>query len=168
MVIGYATEAHLFIQDLNQSPFNIGCSIALPNFTLENTLDLNERYGRPVTKRQDIEDLQSLVGGQPLLTRRVFDAVARGRTDIATILATADSDDGLFDDHLKRVLISVSQLPVVWAALAQSLESPNLPDSQGLQKLVAAGILARKSGGGHVLPCALYQRYLARYVKGAA
>ena len=47
IVIGYATEVHLFIKDLNQSPFNVGRRIDLPKFTLDETSDLNERYGRP-------------------------------------------------------------------------------------------------------------------------
>ena len=38
MAIVRATEPHLFIQDLNQSPFNLGTKIALQDFTGEQVL----------------------------------------------------------------------------------------------------------------------------------
>lgn len=162
LVIGYATEVHLFIKDLNQSPFNVGCRIDMPMFSLENTIDLNERYGSPIKQRQDVELLYGLVGGQPFLTRRALDVVASGRSTIAALLANADKDDGPFGDHLKRILVSVSQLRPVWDALVESLTSPDLTDSEALYRLTAAGILVRR-GRKFELVCDLYRRYLGRY-----
>jgi hypothetical protein len=34
LAIAYSTEAHLFITDVNQSPFNVGTRLALEDFTL--------------------------------------------------------------------------------------------------------------------------------------
>src|SRR5208283_2041067 len=39
--IAYATEARLFITDLNQSPFNIGTRLALEDFTALQAAELN-------------------------------------------------------------------------------------------------------------------------------
>jgi len=161
-VIGYATEAHLFIKDLNQSPFNVGCRIDIPMFSLANTSDLNERYGTPIRRPQDVEALQNLLGGQPFLTRRALEILASGQMTIETLLAEADQEDGPFSDHLKRILVSVTQLRAVWDALVSSLSTPDLTDSEGLQRLVAAGILVRK-GRNFELVCELYKRYLARH-----
>ena len=44
LAIAYATEAHLFITDLNQSPFNVGTRIILEDFTLEQITELNHRW----------------------------------------------------------------------------------------------------------------------------
>jgi len=44
MAIAYATEAHLFITDVNQSPFNVGTRLTVEDFTLSQVADLNERY----------------------------------------------------------------------------------------------------------------------------
>src|SRR5262249_39337359 len=44
VVIGYATEAHLFIQDLNQSPFNVGRQLELENFNIDEMENLNKRH----------------------------------------------------------------------------------------------------------------------------
>jgi hypothetical protein len=164
LVIGYATEAHLFIRDLNQSPFNVGCALRMTMFTLENTRDLNERYGEPLKQEEDLIALHRLVGGQPFLIRRAFDVLSRGTVDFQTLVAQAHLDDGPFGDHLKRVLVSVSQLPFVWEAIRTSFSEVSFPDSEGVHRLVAAGILIRNSQGGYDLPSELYVRYLGRFV----
>ncbi len=165
VVIGYATEAHLFIQDLNQSPFNVGRQIALQPFNLDQVWDLNERYGNPLRIRTDAETLHGLVGGQPFLTRRALDVLARGQMDFQTLLATADRDDGPFGDHLKRILISVMQLPSVFQALKQSMTHPDMTSqTDGFQRLLAAGVLKQVADNRVVLSCELYRQYLAAHV----
>jgi len=164
VVIGYATEAHLFIQDLNQSPFNVGRQIPLQSFNLDQTSDLNARYGSPLTRRADVEQLQALVGGQPFLTRRALDVVARGQMDFATLMATADRDDGAFGDHLKRILVSVTQLPTVMQALKTSLTDSTVSQADGYQRLIAAGVLKLTPDNRLTVACELYRRYLTQHV----
>lgn len=164
VVIGYATEAHLFIRDLNQSPFNVGYRLDLLPFSLENLQDLNRRYGSPLSSNQ-LGVLSELLGGQPYLSRRAFELVANGQKTFDSLVRDADKENGPFADHLKRVLVSITQLPEVWTALVQSLTNPNLPDTEGLQRLVAAGVLVRTEDGRYELPCELYRRFLARYVQ---
>jgi len=165
VVIGYATEAHLFIQDLNQSPFNVGRQLPLQLFTLEQTSDLNRRHGSPLTAAE-VSEMQNLLGGQPFLTRRAFDVLARKNMDFPTLMHTADRDDGPFGDHLKRMLISVSQLPEVLQAMRASLDSPKISDSEGYHRLLAAGIVQQGSDNKVTYRNALYPRYLALHVKG--
>jgi hypothetical protein len=80
-------------------------------------------------------------------------------------MATADSDEGPFGDHLKRLLLSVTQIPAVLAALTDSLSTPEIRDSEGLHSLVAAGVLIKKSVHGYELPNELYRRYLRRHLQ---
>ena len=165
VVIGYATEAHLFIQDLNQSPFNVGRSIALQPFNLDQVWDLNERYGSPLKSRSQAEALHLLVGGQPYLTRMALDTVARGLANFDQLMATADRDDGPFGDHLKRILISVMQLPEVFAALKASLLQPEMTaQTDGFQRLVSAGVLRLNNANQPALACELYRKYLSQHV----
>ncbi len=165
VVIGYATEAHLFIQDLNQSPFNVGRQIPLQPFNLDQLWDLNERYGSPIKSRTDAEALHQLVGGQPFLTRRALDVLARAQMDFPTLMATAEREDGAFGDHLKRILISVSQLPSVYQALKESLTHPEMTtQTDGFQRLLAAGVLKQTPDNRIVLSNELYRRYLSTHV----
>ena len=86
----------------------------------------------------------ALVGGQPFLLRRALDVLARGSMDLPTLLASADREDGPFGDHLKRILMSVSQLPEVMAAIRASSHQPDLRDTPGYSRLSPPG----SSGSG--------------------
>jgi len=163
VVIGYATEAHLFIQDLNQSPFNVGRQLPLKNFTVDQTADLNERYGSPLTPAQ-VQRACELVGGQPFLTRRTLDVLARKTMDFDTLLETSTRDDGPYGDHLKRILISVSQMPAVLDALRVSITNPDFHESEGVYRLIASGVAQQTAGNKITLMCELYRNYLSAHV----
>lgn len=163
VVLGYATEAHLFIQDLNQSPFNVGRQIELQDFDQEAVLELNRRYDSRL-KPEEVAQLMELNGGQPFLVRRALDVVARGATTFEQLMSTADRDDGPFGDHLKRVLISVSHIPEVLLALQASLQNPELGETDGYHRLLAAGIVRQTSSRSIELRCLLYLKYLQHHL----
>src|SRR5207247_1731998 len=54
LAIAYATEAHLFITDMNQSPFNVGFKVSLQDFSWEQVADLNARYGEVLRHEAEI------------------------------------------------------------------------------------------------------------------
>ncbi len=67
LAIAYATEAHLFIADLDQSPFNIGTTVTLEDFTIEQIADLNLRYDSPLRDRAAAQGI-SRPGGRPAVS----------------------------------------------------------------------------------------------------
>lgn len=163
IVIGYATEAHLFIQDLNQSPFNVGRQLQLQPFTIAQVTELNTRHGS-IVKSDQMEELYNLTGGQPFLTRRAFEVLSQGRMDFKTLLETADTDEGAFGDHLKRILMSVSAMPSVLGALRQSLANPGLKDTDGFYRLLAAGVVTQTPDKQVAFRNDLYKRYLSSHL----
>jgi hypothetical protein len=165
VVIAYATEAHLLIQDINQSPFNVGRRIELKGFTLRQTEELNTRYGEPLRGIDQVAQIQELLDGQPFLTRAAFDVLLRSSGNLRSLLAGADLDEGPFGDHLRRVLVSVTQLSSVRSTVCRSLANEFIGASPEVNRLVAAGILVKNSAGNHVIRCPLYRRYLARHLK---
>jgi hypothetical protein len=46
LVLGHATDPALWIEDLNQSPFNVGDRLRLGDFTRDQVADLNDRHGK--------------------------------------------------------------------------------------------------------------------------
>ncbi|HLK59061.1 MAG TPA: AAA-like domain-containing protein [Chthonomonadaceae bacterium] len=160
VVISYATEAHLFIQDLNQSPFNVGRKLELEDFNLQQTVDLNGRYGSPLKSYQEVEQLHVLVAGQPFLTRKALDALATGKYDFANLLAEADRDDGPFNDHLKRILVSVSRLPAVMENVQLLLKGQAMTSRDAYYRLLASGVIKQGREGQANFRCELYARYL--------
>lgn len=63
LVIVHSTEPALFIQDLNQSPFNVGTALRLCDFDRDEILWLNARQGSPLKTAEQVESLTRLVGG---------------------------------------------------------------------------------------------------------
>jgi class 3 adenylate cyclase len=162
VVIAYATEAHLFIQDLNQSPFNVGRRFDLEEFDAHQVATLNVRSGSPLNGDREIETLMALVGGQPFLVRRAL-SVLRSGTSFSDLLKKADRSDGPFGDHLKRVLISVSKLEPVLAAVRSLLEGSPVADQDALYRLLSAGIIVQSDSGCQEFRNGLYKRYLAEH-----
>ena len=162
MVIAYATEAHLFIRDLNQSPFNVGVNVNLDDFSLEQTLHLNERYGNPVRTRFDMERLHSLLMGQPYLTRRALDSLAREQYGFDTLMHEAARDDGPFGDHLQRILLGVTSLENVTEFVRVTLKGDvNVRENRdAFHRLQAAGILRLSNDARIAFRCELYRIYL--------
>ena len=163
VIIAYATEAHLFIQDLNQSPFNVGRRLDLEDFNLQQIVDLNGRYGSPLKSYQDVETLHGLIGGQPFLTRRALDTLATGKMDLDTLNAQAIRDDGPFSDHLKRLLVAVTRLPAVVEYARALLSGSPKTDQDSYYRLLSAGIIKQTPEGKVIFRCALYQRYLEQH-----
>src|SRR5205823_8759257 len=92
LVIAYATEAHLFIADVNQSPFNVGTRVTLEDFTLEEVADLNDRCGAPLRDSGEVQRFYHLVGGHPYLVRRGLHAMASGGSDIGAMEMESEHD----------------------------------------------------------------------------
>jgi hypothetical protein len=113
----------------------------------------------------EVQALRGLVAGQPFLIRRALDTVKRGVMDFPALLSQADRDDGPFGDHLKRILVAVSQLAEVVEALKTSLENPQLKDAEGLHRLLAAGVVYKTGNNQIAFTCDLYRRYLGLHLK---
>jgi len=165
VAIAYATEAHLFISDLNQSPFNVGTRLTLEDFTLEDIAELNRRHGLPLSD-PELALLQSLVGGQPYLVRKAFQLVADKQMTFTDLTARAALDEGPFGDHLKRVLVSISSNPQLRQAAATVLYNKGPLEPEAFFRLRAAGVIAGDSPKAAKMRCDLYQTYLQEHLTG--
>jgi serine/threonine protein kinase len=120
LAISYATEAHLFITDVNQSPFNVGTLLTLQDFTLEQMAHLNALHGSPLRSELEVMRLQKLVGGHPFLAQCSFREFRRGVT-LEQLEATAAAEDGPFGDHLRRLRVMLGKDPKSMDAMVSVL-----------------------------------------------
>jgi hypothetical protein len=164
LAIAYATEAHLFITDLNQSPFNVGTRLALSDFDQAQVADLNRRYGSPLRTEGEISRFQSLIGGQPYLSCRGLDEMASQGMDIATFEVQAATEEGLFGDHLRRILFSLSQDHELIEAVRLVLRGGEVPSPETFYRLRGAGVIIGESAHNARLRCRLYGEYLSRHL----
>jgi DNA-binding SARP family transcriptional activator len=164
LAIAYATEAHLFISDLNQSPFNVGTRLTLEDFTQEQVAELNRRHGSPLRDPDEVARLFSLVGGHPYLVRRGLHEIVTRGLDIAAFEAQAGQDDGLFGDHLHRMRVSLSQDEALCESLRAVLRGESCPTPESFYRLRSAGVLSGTSIQDAQPRCQLYRIYLERHL----
>jgi serine/threonine protein kinase len=162
LAIAYATEAHLFITDLNQSPFNVGTRLVLGDFSFEEVRQLNERYGSPIREKALLERYFRLLSGHPYLAGRGFYEMVTGDLDLPALEDVADHDEGPFGDHLRRMLFSLSQDETLCEVVRGLLQGKPCRSTESFYRLRSAGIVAGDSASGAKLRCRLYTIYLER------
>jgi AAA-like domain len=141
LVVVHSTEVYIPL-NVNQSPFNVGLPIELPEFSFEQVQDLTQRHGLN-WKRSEIEQLMALVGGHPYLVRLALYHIAQGQITLEELLKTAPTEAGLYDDHLRRHLWTLQQHPELAAAFNQVVTANTPVELDSLQafKLHSMGLV---------------------------
>lgn len=164
LAIAYATEAHLFITDMNQSPFNVGTRLALDDFSVDQLAELNRRYGSPLRETEEVARYFRLVGGHPYLVRRGLHEMATQGTGLSDLESEADRDEGPFGDHLRRILVSLAHDPALCDVVRGILRSQPCPNAESFYRLRSAGIMSGDSARDVKPRCQLYSIYLERHL----
>jgi DNA-binding SARP family transcriptional activator len=164
LAIAYATEAHLFISDINQSPFNVGTRLSLADFTLEQVTELNRRYGSPLTSEPVVDRFYHLVNGQPYLTRRGLNDMVESGLKVETLEDLSARDEGPFGDHLRRILATVVHDPTVTDVVRGLLRGDGGVTQEMFYRLRSAGVLADGPAIAPRFRCAIYATYLTRHL----
>ena len=165
LAIAYATEAHLFITDVNQSPFNVGTRLTLEDFTFDQVADLNQRYGSPLKSTAELQRLFTLLGGQPHLVRRALNELAAGNVAFPQLLAGAAHDEGIFGDHLRRILVLLARDPELADAVRSVLQGRPCPSDTSFYRLRSAGVVEGDSPTRVQARCEIYALYLKAHLK---
>jgi hypothetical protein len=159
LVLVISTHPYLLIDDVNLSPFNVGLTISLQDFTPEQVTELNRRHSTPLTPAE-IPTLMELVGGHPYLVRQALYSLVCEDCSLSELQKSAIASDGLFGKHLRFYRHSLSQSPDLQQALTRIVRDQ---DSQGIEEILldrlAAVGLVRKSPQGWEPRCGLYQLY---------
>ncbi len=166
LAIAYATEAYLFIKDLNQSPFNVGTKLVLEDFTFDQTADLNRRYGSPLRDEQ-LRRFYQMVGGQPYLVRRGLNEIVSQNLSFDEFAASADNDDGAFGDHLRRILVLLNREPLLSQVVRDVVWGGPCSDYDTFYRLRSSGILSGSSKDDVGPRCELYEAYLKKHLNKA-
>ena len=162
LVMVISTHPYLLIDDVNLSPFNVGLTIRLRDFSLDQVEDLNGRHGNPLAQN-DIPRLMRLVGGHPYLVRQAYYTLVSERLSLADLLRVASSPEGPFGKHLLFYLHSLKKNPGLLAALGQFLRDQKLPDESLLERLAAVGLIQQEDGKWRPR-CGLYGEFFRRQV----
>lgn len=99
LVMVHSTEAYVPL-DINQSPFNIGLSIELPEFTHEQVFDLAQRHKLDWSDIE-VKSLVEMIGGHPFLVRLALYKIANREISLSELLQTAPTAAGIYSNHLQ-------------------------------------------------------------------
>ncbi len=157
-----STEPYQLIENLNQSPFNVGEVIDLNDFTLAEVAELNQRHRSPFTT-EGVNRLMGLLNGHPYLTRRALYLVASERLSVADLFAQATDDHGPFGDHLRYHLFRLHKQDALVQGLRQVIRNQSCQDEKVFFRLRGAG-LVRREGKAESPRCQLYADYFQEFL----
>ncbi|MDY6781725.1 MAG: AAA-like domain-containing protein [Cyanobacteriota bacterium] len=159
LAVVHSTEAYLPL-DINQSPFNVGVPIELPELTREEIGKLARKYGLNWSFTR-IEQLFQLVGGHPHLVQQAFvDCRNSPDRSVEEFLATAPTEAGIYGNYLRPLLLELrkdSDLGVAFKTVVTASNSVRLNPIQ-TYSLNRMGLV--QLSGNEVQPrCELYRQY---------
>jgi hypothetical protein len=165
LVIVHSTEVYVPL-NINQSPFNVGKNVELPEFDPAQVTDLARRYGLDGTARQ-VAALLELVGGHPYLLRKALYHLRRQDLGLEALIGVAATEGGIYGDHLRRHLYVLQDYPALAAAFRQVVNKERAVeiDAEAAFKLESMG-LVRLAGNGAIPRCAIYRSYFRDHLEG--
>ncbi|HEY0323038.1 MAG TPA: AAA-like domain-containing protein [Pyrinomonadaceae bacterium] len=162
LVLVTSTEPYQLIENLNQSPFNVGQVIELADFTAENVADLNLRHGSPLDAN-GLAQLMNLLGGHPYLVRRTLYLLASRRISSGELFARATDDRGPFGDHLRYHLFRIHDKQELIHGLQEVIRHQTCHDERVFFRLHGAGLVRRVDGRTVMPRCQLYADYFREH-----
>lgn len=164
LVIAHSTEPYLWIQDLNQSPFNVGYPIRLADFNAEQIEALNRQHGSPLKTNDELQQLLILLGGQPFLVRLAFYLLATNRWSLADLQNLMANDFGPFGDHLRRFIWGLQHNAPLKESLRQILRQQKCDDEMHFLRLRAVGLIKGETRDKVEMRCRLYEEYFKNHL----
>ncbi|NEO54699.1 MAG: hypothetical protein F6K54_17410 [Okeania sp. SIO3B5] len=165
LVLSYAPNTDIKINP-NQSPFNIGTVIELPEFTVEQVQQFAEIYQLNWDDFQ-VRELMNMVGGHPYLLELTFRSLQTfNDMTLEEVLETAPTKDGIYHSpHLQEYLAILKQhldLAKVFLSIIKG-EYLGEMESHGIKTLMNLG-LVKYQDGKVLVRCELYRLYFENYL----
>jgi hypothetical protein len=159
LILVHSTEIYVPL-NISQSPFNVGLSICLPEFTPAQVQDLAQLHGLDWSQGSETERLIAMVGGHPYRVRLALYHLASDELSLETLLQEAPTLSGIYSHHLRHQWTTLQQNPALLTALEQVVKSESGVCIEPIPayKLESMGVIKIK--GNQVFPsCELYRLY---------
>ncbi len=158
-LLSTSSEPRFFIDDLTQSPFNVGVRVALDAFTFEETLAFVRRYGF-IDQPGLTEKIMNYVGGRPYLVHLLLHHLTLEPARENDFFDAGTAGSGIFRPHIDRYLVKLQEQPDLALAMKSVLAGNGCKDVKLAGRLSAAGLVKEDADGGLICACQLYAAYL--------
>ena len=162
LVIAHSTEPYLWIQNIHQSPFNVGNAIRLDDFDFAQVSELNVRHGAPLKTEDEVRKLMELIGGQPYLVRQALYTLVTNKWDMTQLQKVAVEETGPFADHMRRHMWLLQANQDLKSTMQQVLHNGACNEELHFERLKAAGLVQGTTRHAVHMRCQLYERYFSR------
>ena len=162
-VIVHSTDVYVPLK-INQSPFNIGLAMQLPEFTNEQVLDLAKRHGfawaEGVAGIEYLQPLMEMVRGCPSLIRLALYHLKQPGMSLNQLLEDAPTMTGIYGNRLRKILLTLRSHPDLAHIFYQIVQSHDPLEFEAITvyRLENMGLVRLK--GNQVEPvCELYRQF---------
>ncbi|AUB36924.1 putative ATPase, archaeal AAA+ ATPase superfamily [Nostoc flagelliforme CCNUN1] len=166
MVVVHTTEIYIPLK-LNQSPFNVGITITLPPFTLNQVQNLALAYGLHWAADSEgakrLVPLQTMVGGHPYLVSLALYHLCQEEITLEVLLESASTQVGIYSQHLRELLSLLQKEPELMSAMEKVIATDEKVelDAIAAYKLESMGLVQLNGNQAHTR-CELYRFYLSQ------
>lgn len=143
VVMAISTYPSLFISNIHESPFNVGVTIELRDFSEAQVRDLNKRHGEPLKPTQ-IPEIMELLGGHPYLIRQALYTLAQESMSWRKLTTVADKRNGPFGTHLYAHLDRLYGDQELVEAMRRVVADGTCPEGKVFMRLESAGLVKRQ------------------------
>ncbi len=158
LIVVHSTEVYIPM-NINQSPFNVGLPVDLPEFNAGQIQDLAARHNLNWSNLE-VDKLMAIVGGHPYLVRVALYHISQSGLTLNELKESAIADSGIYSDHLRRQLWNLEEYPELAAGMREiaAADSPVQLKAMQAFKLDSLGLV--KLQGNECVPrCELYRQY---------
>lgn len=164
VTISYTAEAHHFIADPNQSPFNVGTPTVLSDFSAAESEGLRRRVADSVDPDEWLR-FHSWVGGHPYLVQLGLDALSSGQWTVERLLEATMDGQGPLTPHLAGLLrwVEADERHRGWV---ESLSSQRpMVDSEAFAGLRSVGLVGSDQRAVASWRCPLYAKWMDKHAR---
>ncbi|NBD32159.1 MAG: hypothetical protein GVY17_04100, partial [Cyanobacteria bacterium] len=164
-ILAHATDVYVPLQ-IEQSPFNVGLAIALPDFTVEQVQDLARRHHLEALTMEKLMPLLELISCRPGLVRLALHHLSQGLIPVEQLIAEAHTQSGIYSDHLRHLLAALYPHQELQNTLLKVIQSDCPIEIPPLlaYRLESLGVIQLK-GNLATVSCELYRKFFAQCLK---
>ena len=161
VLLGHSTDPSRWIQDPNQSPFNVGEGLQPQDFDVSQ---IRESAGQHEMPNADLPRLMEMVGGHPFLVRQAFYTMASEGVSLDELEARALEPNSPFLDHLRGLGIHLRRNDRLKKAIRIAMKHKRCENEDDFDELRAAGIITGETRDKVAMRCGLYAEYFRQHL----
>ncbi|MGD1873013.1 MAG: AAA-like domain-containing protein [Mastigocoleus sp.] len=165
IVMVYSTEVSVPL-NFNQSLFNVGLSIRLPELNQKQIRTLASVYQVDNLTDEEVTQISDMLGGHPYLVQLILYYLHRQENNLEYLLQTAPTQKGIYSNYLWKYLVTLKAYPELAEAMKKVVTNSRSVylESVLAYKLESMGLVSIL--GNEVRPkCKLYYMYFQIYLQ---